>query len=83
MDSAMLPGLRGSWRWRLVLLRTLIDREIFNRREEAPESARPYFDELVRIYHAEKQLDIWRRTGKGGYTVPHYPGLKKKKAEWP
>ncbi len=85
MDSAMLPGLRGSWRWRLVLLRTLIDREIFNRREEAPESARPYFDELVRIYHAEKQLDIWRRTGKGGYTVPHYPastGKAKIAAAW-
>lgn len=42
-----------------------------------------YFDELVRIYHAEKQLDIWRRTGKGGYTVPHYPGLNTKKAESP
>ena len=72
MDSEMLPGLRNSWRWRLVALRTLVDREIFDKREEAPESARPYFDEIVKIYHAEKQLDRWRKTGKAGYTTPHY-----------
>lgn len=73
MESAMLPALPKSWRWRLVRLRTLIDREILDKREAAPESARPFFDELVEIYHAEKQLARWRKTGKAGYTTPHYP----------
>ena len=73
MDSMLFASFRTSWRWRLVYLRTLIDREILLARNPAPESARPYFDELVKIYHAERQLSDWRKTGKAGYTTPQYP----------
>ena len=60
----------------LKATRAMIDREILASREAAPESARPYFDEIVKIYHAERQLKDWRRTGKAGYTTPHYPAPK-------
>ncbi len=78
MDGMIVPNLRKSWRWRLVYLRAMIDREILLSRNAAPESARRFFDELVAIYHAERQLADWRRTGKGGYTTPQYPALLTK-----
>ena len=73
MNGHLFPAFRQSWRWRLIYLRALIDGEILAAREAAPESARLYFDELVKIYHAERQLADWRRTGKSGYTTPRYP----------
>ena len=73
MDGMLFAAFRTSWRWRLVYLRTMIDREILLARNPTPESARPYFDELVKIYHAERQLSDWRKTGKAGYTTPRYP----------
>ena len=76
MNHRMFQPFSQSWRWRLLFLRAMIDREILASREAAPESARPYFDELVKIYHAERQLKDWRRTGKAGYTAPHYPAPK-------
>ena len=76
MDAAIAPALSTAWRWRLVYLRALIDVEIFNAKSGAPEPARPYFDELVKIYHAERQLADWRRTGKAGYTTPQYPAAQ-------
>jgi hypothetical protein len=76
MNHRMFQPFSQSWRWRLLFLRAMIDREILASREAAPESARPYFDELVKIYHAERQLKDWRRTGKAGYTTPHYPAPK-------
>ena len=79
IDGAMLPRLRTSWRWRIVMLRTLLDREIARTGSTSPDSARPYFDELVRIYHAERELR-WVLDGKmGGWTCPKYepPGMAK------
>lgn len=73
MDGKLFPQFRQSWRWRLIYLRAMIDYEILAAREAAPESARLYFDELVKIYHAERQLADWRKTGKAGYTTPQYP----------
>ena len=73
MNGKLFPAFRSSWRWRLIYLRAMIDGEILAAREAAPESARLYFDELVKIYHAERQLADWRRTGKAGYTTPQYP----------
>ena len=72
MEKAILPSLRGAWRWRLVYLRAMIDREILATRQSAPESARKYFEELVKMYHAERQLAGWRKTGKRGWTTPHF-----------
>ena len=73
MNGKLFPAFRRSWRWRLIYLRAMIDCEILAAREAAPESARLYFDELVEIYHAERQLADWRKTGKAGYTTPQYP----------
>ena len=65
MQSMILPSLRLSWRWRLVFLRAMIDREIFAERvsvthhrgpnggpipDAKPDSAKPYFDEVHKIY---------------------------------
>lgn len=65
MQSMILPSFRSSWRWRLVFLRAMIDREIFAERvsvthhrgpnggpipDAKPDSAKPYFDEVHKIY---------------------------------
>lgn len=73
MERRLLPSFRTAWRWRLVCLRAKIDREILATRQAAPESARPYFEELVKLYHAERQLAGWRKTGKRGWTTPQFP----------
>ena len=49
MDGEMLPALRKSWRWRLLFLRTVIDREILASREKEPKSAKSYFNELKKL----------------------------------
>ncbi|MBQ3290128.1 MAG: hypothetical protein IJH50_12005 [Kiritimatiellae bacterium] len=72
MDGAILTSLKESWRWRLVYLRAMIDREIISTCQGAPESARKYFEELVKMYHAERQLADWRKTGKRGWTTPQF-----------
>ena len=72
MEKSILPSCRNAWRWRLVYLRAMIDREIFASCQGAPESARKYFEELVRMYHAERQLAGWRKTGKRGWTTPQF-----------
>ena len=72
MEKTILPTMRSSWRWRLVYLRAMIDREILADCHGAPESARKYFEELVKMYHAERQLAGWRKTGKRGWTTPHF-----------
>ena len=72
MDGAILPSLRNSWRWRLIYLRAMIDREILETCNGAPESARRYFEELVKMYHCERQLAGWRKTGKRGWTTPQF-----------
>ena len=72
MDREVFPAFKERWRWRLVYLRAKIDREIFDRRNAMPETARRYFEELVTLFHANRQLAEWRRTGKGGYTSPHF-----------
>jgi len=47
------PRIRQGWRWRILALRALIDREIYRNggRIQGSELARA-FDELTRIYHA-------------------------------
>jgi len=72
IDGALLPALRASWRWRLVLLRARIDRGIFEAGERWPKKLHPLFDEVVRIYHAERQLQWVLDGGRGGWTCPGY-----------
>ena len=49
MQAMIFPAFRQSWRWRLVFLRAMIDREILVTREAVPKSAKPYFDEQRHI----------------------------------
>ena len=72
IESGMLPSLRTSWRWRLVWLRTRIDAEIERAGCLTPKRANRYFDELIRLYCAERQLDWWLEGRMGGWTCPNY-----------
>ena len=72
MDAEILPSMKGSWRWRLVYLRAMIDPEICGTDNLQPDSAKPYFDELVRIYHTEKQLDQHLEGRMACFTCPKY-----------
>lgn len=55
IEAKLPPQTKTSWRWRLLYLRTLIDRELEARRgkNEGPVLQAAY-DELRRIYHAEQ-----------------------------
>jgi len=73
MDGEILPSMRGSWRWRQVYLRALIDREIIREGRTDPASARTWFDELVDIYHVRRQLGLWRSGySPCGWTTPQF-----------
>ncbi len=54
-DEKLTPQVRNSWRWRILFLRTLIDKELFvtNGKLEG-EILKKAFNELTTIYHAEK-----------------------------
>jgi len=53
-DAAMMPSARSAWRWRIVYLRALIDKELFERNgKREGETLKAAFEELTRIYHAE------------------------------
>ena len=53
-DAAMMPAARSAWRWRIVYLRALIDKELYERKGKLEgDTLRSAFDELTRIYHAE------------------------------
>lgn len=41
------------WRWRILYLRALIDAELFASGGIPTEACEPWFDELIRIYHAQ------------------------------
>ena len=72
MDRDILPSMKNSWRWRLVWLRAMIDPEICGTADLQPDSAKPYFDELVRLYHVEKQLEQHLEGRMACFTCPKY-----------
>ena len=72
MDGDILPSMKNSWRWRLVYLRAMIDPEICGTDDLQPDSAKPYFDELVKIYHTEKQLEQYLEGRMACFTCPKY-----------
>ncbi len=55
IEARLTPRARAAWRWRIVYLRALIDREMF-RTHGRPEgkALRDAFRELTSIYHAER-----------------------------
>jgi len=46
-------GIRGSWRWRILYLRCLIDNELVNNEFEVNQTCEEAFRELTELYHAE------------------------------
>jgi len=53
VDARLPLHIRSGWRWRIMLLRALIDDELFRNRGVPTPTLEPWFKELVRIYHAQ------------------------------
>ena len=62
VDARLSPQARASWRWRLLYLRALIDKEMHltNGRLEG-DVLKDAFAELTRMYHAKNALEGWLR----------------------
>ncbi len=54
VDTALPESARRGWRWQVLLLRALIDDELFRNNGVVTPACEPYFEELTRLYHAEK-----------------------------
>ena len=53
-DAALPVAARSAWRWRIVYLRALIDKELFERKGKLEgDTLKSAFEELTQIYHAE------------------------------
>ncbi len=53
IDGKLTPAARRNWRWRILYLRALIDRELFEKKGKLEGQAlSKAFDELKTIYHA-------------------------------
>jgi hypothetical protein len=47
------PHVKSSWRWRILFLRALIDKERFKNKGLLTDVCKQAFRELTEIYHAE------------------------------
>jgi hypothetical protein len=56
-DGMLTPQARAAWRWRILYLRGLIDAELAQNDFMATEQSDKAFDELTRIYYAERTSD--------------------------
>ena len=62
VDARLSPSTRTSWRWRILFLRTLIDKEMYLKGGQLEgEVLKNAFAELTRIYYAENALIDWLR----------------------
>ncbi len=62
VDARLSPRARAHWRWRILYLRALIDREMHLKKGRlAGDLLKGAFAELTRIYHAENALTGWLR----------------------
>ena len=52
-DAVLPRAVRNSWRWRIVYLRALIDRELSSNDFYETPACRGAFNELIEIYHAQ------------------------------
>jgi hypothetical protein len=65
VDAQLSPEIQKSWRWRILFLRTLIDKEMhLTKGALKGEVLKDAFAELTRIYHADNALDGWLRPPK-------------------
>ena len=58
VDSRLPPRIRRRWRWRILYLRALLDHELTMNNEQPTAKCEEAFDELTRIYHADKSESI-------------------------
>lgn len=72
IESQIIPAMRGCWRWRQLILRARIDNEIFSSRTLHTPVADECYSELVKLYHAEYQVERLFKLRKDGYTAPPY-----------
>ena len=72
IDRQIIPQMKGCWRWRILYLRAVIDNQIYTTHSLHTEAADKCYEELVRIYHGEAQLQRLLNEGKDGYTIPPY-----------
>jgi len=62
VEARLSPRARASWRWRILYLRALIDRELHLKSGRLEgDVLRGAFADLTRIYHAENALQGWLR----------------------
>jgi len=60
VDAQLSPETRKGWRWRILYLRALIDKEMHVTKGDLKgEVLKDAFAELTRIYHAEKAPKDW------------------------
>jgi hypothetical protein len=52
VQAKLSPYVRKSWRWRIIYLRTLLDRELKQNEGHPTERAKEAFRELIDIYHS-------------------------------
>jgi hypothetical protein len=54
METKLTPQARAAWRWRIIYLRALVDRELFRTQGKLEGKVlQGAFRELTTIYHAE------------------------------
>jgi hypothetical protein len=56
VDGKLPRHLRDSWRWRILLLRGMIDHELAHNNFQSTDACEAAFEELIRIYHAEDAI---------------------------
>jgi hypothetical protein len=74
VNTSLTSSVRKSWRWRILYLRALIDKEMhitkadmkgtflyLQKNQQRGAVLREAFAELTRIYHAENALKMWLR----------------------
>jgi hypothetical protein len=66
-EKKLTPQVRKSWRWRIIYLRAIIDKELYKTKGKLEgETLRNAFNELTAIYHAEH-----------GHSMPIHPPVIK------
>jgi len=81
VDTTLTEQARRAWRWRIVYLRALIDKEMHAHPNEMSEALKDAFRELTRIYHAEHANErVKPLTGRlnsvGQLSARHSPFVK-------
>lgn len=62
VDARLSPEIRTGWRWRILYLRALIDKEMHLTKGQLKGSVlKDAFAELTEIYHADRALAGWLR----------------------